>query len=102
MIKIRNFLWSYWHIFKEWCINSITKYLPKFYVGNPPYPIPITCPDCGEWRTKLCAIDTGDGWVFVWECENYCGNDGYIENWFPFYFGWCNGKDLKRYGIEVL
>jgi hypothetical protein len=63
------------------------------------------CSCCNEVMNKLCAYDTGDGWMFFWECKNNCGetDEAGIEDWYPFLFGaWSSEKDLERAGIEVV
>ena len=56
----------------------------------------------GEEFTKVVAIYTGDGWAFAWECDNDCGDEESINDWFPFLFNWCNVNDLEKHGIEVI
>ena len=91
--------------------NSICEWVAKNFPFHIPLKKPICtnelCMWCGLPMNKLCAIDTGDGWLFEWECESFCGDSpddrNIIENWYPFLFGaWSSDKDLMRIGIEVL
>ena len=57
---------------------------------------------------SIKAYNTGDGWLFFWECDeesHECTDmeDNFIDKWYPFMFGvWCTAKDLRRIGIEVV
>lgn len=101
---IRNLNIAYWRFhsrkiqFQEW----FAKIFPfKIPMPKPKFP-KIVCSICNEPFSKIVAIDTGDGWCFMWECENNCGYGDSVENWYPFWFGvWCNSKDLDKLGIEV-
>ncbi len=92
---IINFL-----LFKEWFQKNCPVHIPT----RRPKPPTEPCV-CGKPFDRLIALDTGDGWMFLWECENYCGEcdpEG-INDWWPFLFGvWATGNQLERIGIEVL
>lgn len=81
----------------------------KIYIKPPKCPGEI-CPDCHEVANKLTAVNTGEGWIFDWDCENGCGALEYEgvrypngKYWWPFLFGAvCNSDDLDKHGIEVV
>ncbi len=102
--KYYNRIMSYKWRFKEWFFENITPELPKIPTGKPTYPgVPI-CPDCHVPPT-IHAHDTGDGWLFFWDCEGQHISDMYPDKditGFPFLFGWATARDLGRIGIEVV
>ena len=97
---------SYKYQFKEWFFENVTPHLPKIQVEKPRYPgVPI-CAECHK-PPHVYALDTGDGWLFFWDCEcgdisDLRGDDSFLDGYFPFLFGWATGKDLGRIGIEVV
>ena len=105
IIKLRIRFWS-WRVrlfgdLHEW----IARHAPLIPVAKPKPPLGAFCPDCRHLLTKICAVDTGDGWAFFWECEDNCGAaDCFVDDsWYPFRFGaYCNSKDLAAIGIEVV
>lgn len=58
------------------------------------------CPQCKSFMHKI-AINTGDGWVLEWECDQ-CDyiTEGGIE--WPFGDKWMTSKDLDRFGYELV
>ena len=72
----------------------------------PMFPIKIwvteheTCPVCRAAMQKI-AIDVGEGWALEWECK-HCDyiTEGGIE--WPFDNEWMSGKDLERFGYEIV
>ena len=103
----RKYYWRYKYRFKEWFFENITPKLPKIPVTRPIYPrgFPL-CITCYQ-KPRIFAHNTGDGWVFFWDCDEQHiidrnGDSSMIVGWFPFLFGWATGKDLERIGIEVV
>jgi|SRR3989304_1434279 len=102
--KLKFRLWYLWRDVKDRLYVKVGPKLPKIRTK---FPLPSTkfCPACGQ-PVNVMAVDTGDGWDFFWDCPNHCQaldyNDGLIERWFPFVFGWASAKDLERAGIEVV
>ena len=97
---------SYKYHFKDWFFENITPRLPKIATRKPDYPGMPICVDCHK-PPKIHACDTGDGWLFLWDCEcgdtsDLRGDDSFLDGYFPFLFGWATGKDLERIGIEVV
>lgn len=88
-----------WYRFRMW-LDDCARFLPKI-PRRKPAPPKTRCPLCGEPTNILSALDTGDGWMIFWDCENGCG-EGDAAEWFPFVFGWANSKDMRRAGIEVV
>ena len=106
MNKIYNKWLGRKYRFKEWFFENITPHLPKIPVRKPDSPFPVdVCASC-KTDIKIYAHNTGDGWYFFWDCENqHVSNfdyEPYLVGWFPFLFGWANGKDLERVGIEEI
>ena len=106
-MKLYYRLTGYRYRFKEWFFENITPKLPKIPMRKPDYPgMSDICRIC-DTDIKIRAYNTGDGWLFFWDCEEQHLVDGdssdeYIDGWFPFLFGWATGKDLERIGIEVV
>lgn len=60
------------------------------------------CEMCAELPDRLIAHNTGDGWLFSWECPNYCGwEENFIYEW-PFIRPSVWGHDLESVGFEVV
>lgn len=95
-----------------WTLHNKKNDFQVWFAKNFPFKIPRKFPKppgqiclmCDKPRNILVAVDSGDGWLFFWECEEGCGEaDEPIENWYPFCFGvWCKPKDLEKIGIEVV
>jgi len=82
-------------------LKEMDNFIASFSVARwePP---DVMCNDCGELLDRRIAIHTGDGWLFTWECPNYCGaTETFIEEW-PFKREWVTGDDLADVGIEVV
>ena len=92
--------------FGEWIFENITPHLPKIPTRQPGHPSGSTFCSLCHTDIKIYAYNTGDGWLFFWDCEqqhisNYGEeNEFYIKDWFPFLFGWATGADLEKIGIE--
>jgi len=102
--KLRMLLWSYFYRVQCEASYWIAKHAP--HIRNPVKPrIPDeVCPACGEPIIKIVAVDTGDGWSLMCECPNDCGMaEVYLVAWWPYLFGaFCNAKQLRAAGIEVV
>jgi hypothetical protein len=99
-IELRRLYWKMRYFWTELLENKIRPHLFKIPNRKPKAPV---C-KCGK-EMALLATNTGDGWAFFWECQNYdnCGEQGEDMEWYPFMFGaWCSSKDLERIGIEVV
>ncbi len=99
-IWIRNL---YWKCHLSWydLTDKYGRYLPKIATRKPAAPHNGYCPKCRK-LFAIHAYNTGDGWDFWWDCENehWLEEDiTHITGWFPFVFGWANGKDLAKIGI---
>jgi hypothetical protein len=96
--KIENI----WFVYKIDFDNWIGKNFPFYICKKFPEISSKTCSECHGKFSKIIAIDTGDGWEFMWECENNCGYCEPICDWWPFWFGkWASCKDLNKIGIET-
>ena len=112
-MKIRNFViqercpkliriaywrtFNLWRRFREWFARSCpVKIRRKF-------PIAPLCDACGK-PMRIIAVDTGDGILFEWDCDEHPGeSEKPIENWWIYWFGvWVNDEELERIGIEVV
>jgi hypothetical protein len=85
--------------FQKHCPVHIAKKLPK---------IPKEmCPNCGKPLSKICAFHDGEGWSFLFDCDDNCGEhaelfDKMYPGWWPFWFRvWDSGGQLEKLGIEV-
>jgi hypothetical protein len=104
MKKLKNRLISKWWQFKDWIREEVNPKLPKIPTRKPNAPHGGYCPKCCK-DMDIHAYDTGDGWMFWWDCENEHWMDKemmMIIGWFPFVFGWATYDDLRRIGIEVM
>ena len=106
LVRTKNRIRSYKWRFKEWFFENITPKLPKIPTQKPIYPGAPICPECHAPPT-IHAYNTGDGWMFFWDCDGQHivdrrGDKANIVGWFPFLFGWANGRDLEKIGIEVI
>jgi len=101
-VSIQFFLvWRFFRvIFPEWFAEHCPVHIPT---KRPKCPNHI-CDSCGKPRKDICAINTGDGFVLFWECEDRCGDgDGEddLVGWWPFWFGaWTDYESLRKIGIE--
>ncbi len=99
--RIRRLFWLTWLDVKErWWFEHIVRFYPKILVPFPKPPKQV-CEMCGKPFTRMVA-SRDEGWMFFWECENNCGYGDCVEGWFPYKYGWANGDDLERAGIEVV
>jgi hypothetical protein len=67
-------------------------------------PPEIVCGSCKELLDRKIVHHTGDGWLWAWECPNYCGfveDDAFIKEW-PWLRNYVWGKDWEALGFEVV
>lgn len=96
--RFMGFVFYLKHDIYEW----VSRHGPMIPRRKPSPPTVGMCLGCGGKFDVLSAINTGDGWLFMWECSGGCG-DGLDIEWYPYWFGhYCTSDDLEQLGIDVL
>ena len=60
------------------------------------------CGSCGEFPDRLIAHHTGDGWLWAWECPNYCGWMEEFPSEWPWLRSFVWGRDWEAIGVEIV